>query len=101
MKRMTIIIVMWTAAMLAACEGEPLDAWDAPPTPGPDVVGDQTPPASNLVKLDFLWVIDDSASMCRARNQLSRSIDQFLEVDHDVGEPADVAVVAAVEAAEG
>jgi len=72
--------VLATCALLAAaCNDVPVDTQ----CEGFTLQVAETQTSREPVKLDFLWVVDDSTSMCQEQAALAGSISQFIEVLQD------------------
>ncbi|MBT9556933.1 MAG: hypothetical protein IV100_12935 [Myxococcales bacterium] len=68
----SIALRMSPIALLLACNDVPADATDYA------VKVTQSEAAAQAVKVDFLWVIDDSSSMCQEQTSLASSFESFV-----------------------
>ena len=70
-----IVASALAAVVMTACEGVPVHDISSNVR-----VETSSLASSRVVKLDFLWVIDNSTSMCQEQQALARSFDQFAEM---------------------
>ena len=75
MTKTVLIAGILVVAVLASCEDVPV--WDV--SPGFAVEVSQLGENEGAIQLDFLWVVDNSASMCQEQYALSQSFDIFVE----------------------
>jgi hypothetical protein len=75
----TALAVLVLSTLLAACNDVPV----ATQCEGFTLQVAETQTSREPVKLDFLWVVDDSTSMCQEQAALAESIQQFIDVLQD------------------
>ena len=74
-----------TAVLLVACNGHPVEPLDTVVT----ATQRQVLRLPEKTKLDFLFVVDSSSSMCQEQDNLSRNFSAFAALFDDLGEAAD------------